>query len=282
MSASLQIGPLAVPLGPLLLLAAATAGLVVGRRAGRKRAAEVESVLLRMLLVALLAARLAFVWAWRSSYLEQPLSMLDIRDGGWDPGIGLGAAALYGLAAARRHPALRKALAAGALTTATLWGVASVWLWTSESADRKPMPALQLAALEGGSVDLRSFAGKPTVVNLWATWCPPCRREMPLLQRAQAARPQVNFVFLNQGEDRPQVERFLREQRLPLKNVLLDRNLQAGTSFDQRALPTTLFFDADGRLVSTRLGELSDAVLAQRLQALGAGSSPATASTSSP
>lgn len=106
------------------------------------------------------------------------------------------------------------------------------------------------------------------VVNLWATWCAPCRREMPVLQQAQAARPEVHFVFLNQGESAERVLAFLGSQQLPLRNVLLDAHGQAGAQLGHRALPTTLFYDASGRLVDTRVGELSHATLAQRLEAM--------------
>ena len=103
------------------------------------------------------------------------------------------------------------------------------------------------------------------MVNLWATWCPPCQREMPVLQKAQAARPDVHFVFVNQGESAQQVAAYLARSGLQLRNVLLDAKGDAGTALGHRALPTTLFFDAEGRLVDTRLGELSEASLAERL-----------------
>ena len=61
---------------------------------------------------------------------------------------------------------------------------------------------------------------------------------------------------------------WLQARKLPMRNVLIDANKQAGAAFKQRALPTTLFFDGEGRLVSTRVGELSSATLTERLQAL--------------
>lgn len=115
---------------------------------------------------------------------------------------------------------------------------------------------------------LKEFEGEPTVVNLWATWCPPCAREMPVLHEAQEKHSKVNFVFLNQGEDRAQVSRWLDQQQLPLRNVLLDPKRQASAAFKQKGYPTTLFFNAKGELVSSRIGELSAATLNQRLEAL--------------
>ena len=107
-----------------------------------------------------------------------------------------------------------------------------------------------------------------TVVNLWATWCPPCRREMPLPQQAQAAHPALNFVFVNQGEARDVILRYLQGQGIVLRNVLIDLRRATGVAFNERALPTTLFFDARGRLLSTRVGGLSEATLAERLGAI--------------
>jgi thiol-disulfide isomerase/thioredoxin len=131
-----------------------------------------------------------------------------------------------------------------------------------------PLPSLTLQSLDGRAVRLADFVGKPTVINLWASWCPPCRREMPAMQQAQAANPEVNFVFVNQGEEPPAVVEYLSRQRLVLRNVLLDPQGSTGAALDTGALPTTLFFDANGLLVSIRLGELSSATLNQRLAAI--------------
>src|SRR5690606_40886240 len=64
--------------------------------------------------------------------------------------------------------------------------------------------SLALTKLEGGEVRLPTFIGQPTVVNLWATWCPPCRREMPVLRDAQQRYPDIAFIFANQGESAEQ------------------------------------------------------------------------------
>lgn len=82
---------------------------------------------------------------------------------------------------------------------------------------------------------------------------------------AQVGNPAVNFVFINQGESGEHGGRWLAARNLPLRNVLLDRESQALKAFDQRGLPTTLFFDAKGWLVSTRTGEFSASTLAEKL-----------------
>jgi thiol-disulfide isomerase/thioredoxin len=103
------------------------------------------------------------------------------------------------------------------------------------------------------------------LVNLWATWCPPCQRELPLLQRAQREHPELEFVFLNEGEAGPLVAAFLTSRGFALRNVLLDIKGQAGAEYGGGALPTTLMFDAQGSLVRTHVGELSAGTLADSI-----------------
>ena len=264
---ALQLGPLAVPLAPVVLAVAAALGLAVGKRLGRRVGVDAEPALLRMFLLGLLAARLGFVWEWRGVYLHEPWGILDIRDGGWEPMAGFAVGCLYGLVLLKRLPVLRKPIMGAALALLVSWTAGEVAIATLTVGARQPMPTLSLQTLDGGSVALASFVGKPTVVNLWATWCPPCRREMPLLQQAQAAHSELNFVFVNQGETREDIVRYLQGQDIALRNVLLDARRATGAAFNEQAMPTTLFFDAQGRLVSTRVGALSAATLAQRLDA---------------
>jgi thiol-disulfide isomerase/thioredoxin len=267
---SLQLGPLALPLAPLLLAVAALLALALGKRVGRKAGVDAEPALQRMFLLGLLAARLGFVWQWRGSYFAEPWTILDIRDGGWEPVAGFAVAFLYGLVLVQQHSLLRKPIVAASLALLLGWtaGAVAIAVWTL--GDRQPLPALSLPTLQGETVPLTVFVGKPTVVNLWATWCPPCRREMPLLQQAQAAHPEVNVVFVNQGESRQDIARYLQGERMELQNVLIDARRATGAAFKESALPTTLFFNAQGLLVSTRVGALSQATLDERLSAIQA------------
>ena len=125
-----------------------------------------------------------------------------------------------------------------------------------------------LATLMMPVIVSRFIAPEAERTNWGATWCPPCVREMPVLHQAQSSHPGVNFVFVNQGEPVDKVAAWLKARNLPLRNVLLDAQGQIGAAFKQRALPTTLFFNAKGELVSMRVGELSAATLTERLQAL--------------
>jgi hypothetical protein len=111
------------------------------------------------------------------------------------------------------------------------------------------------------------------VINIWATWCPPCRREMPVLQQAQSDYPHVTFLFVNQGETgkRQHLPRHHRPEPDPRA---VRRHRPAGPAVGSMALPTTLFYDADGRLVGSHLGELSRASLRHALEPFDRASAP--------
>jgi thiol-disulfide isomerase/thioredoxin len=265
---AVQLGPLLLPFTLLLVMGALGVTLLVGNGLARRAGVDVEPALWRAVLLGVVAARLAFVYEYRTLYFASPLSILDIRDGGWNAGVGLVAGWLFALYRQRRAPALARPLR-WAMLAGTLIFVAGTAVLALRGPAGEKLPALSFAALDGGEpVPLSRFAGRPVVVNLWATWCPPCVREMPVLQQAQAARPDVHFVFLNQGESPQAVANYLRKSGLALRNVLLDGRVEVGAALGHRSLPTTLFFDAQGRLVETRVGELSEASLAERLSSV--------------
>lgn len=267
MSGAFQLGPLLLPFALVLVVGSAAAAAAVGHRLGRRTGVDVDTALWHVLLVGAVVARLAFVFEYRSLYFSAPLSILDIRDGGWDPTAGLVGAWFYGIYRQRKSRALARPLNRAMIVGTVLFVIGSAALSLRLDTDRT-LPDLSFETLDGRTVGLAQFAGKPTVVNLWATWCPPCAREMPMLRRAQDEQADVNFIFLNQGESRAEIERWLRQEELPLRNVLLDERRRASAAFQQKGYPTTLFFTSDGHLAAMRLGELSPATLAEKLRAL--------------
>ncbi|MES2756950.1 MAG: TlpA disulfide reductase family protein [Pseudomonadota bacterium] len=261
---TIAIGPLALSLDVLAVLAAILLATAVGNRVARARAVHAESSLWIAIAWALLAARAAHVLRYSDAYLGHPSSILDLRDGGWMGWAGV----LAGVTAAAwlgwRQPAQRPALAAATAAGVALWTAVALFA----ALQPKPaagIPAVELTDLRGEPTPLQRFGGKPLVVNLWASWCPPCRREMPLLRDAQLRHADVNFVFVNQMESAAAVRRYLETSHIELDNVLLDQRSALASAIGSQGLPATLFFDARGRLIERRLGELSAASLAQQL-----------------
>ncbi len=221
------------------------------------------SMVLDMLLVGLLCGRISFVALNFTLYREAPWGILQIADGGYHLVIVLVAGLAWGLWRLRPWRALRMPVLGASLAGVLLWAGGSQLL-SAWQARQMPLPAVQVADLEGGRVDLQQFRGKPLVLNLWASWCGPCRREMPVLAAAQ----EVQFVFLNQGETLDEVQGFVARERLMLDNVLLDGDAAASTALGVQAYPSTLFFDAEGRLRELHLGELTAAGLEHKLRRL--------------
>lgn len=263
---AVRLGPLLLPFTLLVLMGALGATLLVGHALAKRAGVEVESALWLTVLAGALAARLAFVYEYRTLYWATPLQVLDIRDGGWNPAVGLVAAWMYALYRQRRQPVLARPLRWALLAGSVLF-IGGTGMLALRGGMGQPLPDLTLRSLQGEPVALSRFIGRPVAVNLWATWCPPCVREMPVLQQAQAQRPDVHFVFLNQGEPPAEVQRWLAQRGLgTLQNVLADEHRQASARFKSYGYPTTLFFDAQGRLVGRRIGELSAATLDEQLQ----------------
>ncbi|WP_213995858.1 TlpA disulfide reductase family protein [Arsukibacterium sp.] len=262
-----SVGPLALPITPLLLLINVLLGLVVAALVGRKYKVSVTDPLLTILLGSLLFGRLVFVARFADNY-DSVWQMLDIRDRGFDIAATVLSALVILVWLLWRRRQQRQALLAGVLTVTMLFGAFSSVIYVGRQ--QAVLPAMSFQQLNGDSVDLAELGeGTLTVVNLWATWCPPCRREMPVLQQAELQYPDVRFVLLNQREHPEIVQEYLQQAGLRFNHLLLDRQGQLASQLGAHGLPVTLFFGADGRLLESHMGELSAASLAQRLQQLG-------------
>jgi thiol-disulfide isomerase/thioredoxin len=157
-----------------------------------------------------------------------------------------------------RHPRLVRALLLVALAAGLAWIASPGALRFGRDPTPAMLDALPIAMLNGPANGLVGrAAGRPLVVNLWATWCGPCRHEMPLLADAQRRRSDVAFAFANQGEDAATAQRYLADSGLALDHVLLDPGKAIGAATGSRALPITLFYAADGRLIDTHVGALT-------------------------
>ena len=268
--------PEALNLGPLTLSTTVVMGLVVlgfaswlGVRIAKTDNTAFDGWFYGVLLFAIVVGRAVFVWQYWAEYAGVSGKIIDVRDGGIHIGAALTAAGLAALVLLACKKPLRKAVLASLLTVYV--GAACIHQFGPNVAHQGlRLPNMTLQTLAGETRTLQDLRGKPVVVNLWATWCPPCRREMPALMRFAETNPQVAVVLVNQGEEAATVAAYLQQEKLPSHAVWLDPRSDMGVFVGQQALPTTLFFDARGRLQEVRVGELSEATLQQKVRALQA------------
>lgn len=147
-------------------------------------------------------------------------------------------------------------------------------------------PEFTLVDRSGEPVRLSDFQGTPLVLNIWATWCPPCREELPLFQEAHDTLSEteeaVAFLLLNAGEGAEKAEAYLDEVGVTLPAALdatreeraafeggLDETTDVLRRYRARGMPTTFFIDTSGTIQFVRQGLLSAADLADDLATIG-------------
>jgi thiol-disulfide isomerase/thioredoxin len=114
-----------------------------------------------------------------------------------------------------------------------------------------------LPDIDGEPHALSDYRGRVVMLNFWATWCPPCRREMPSMQRLYAKYRDRGLVVVavNQWEDEELVSEFIRHLSLaPAFPILLDRENRVAETYGVQGLPTTYLLDRDGNIRFVAIG----------------------------
>lgn len=177
--------------------------------------------------------------------------------------------------AAKRQARRRLRTGLGIAALLILAGVA-YWMITSRPKtlpagvipDRRPaagdpMPEMALPMLNGQMVNTNEFLGKPILINAWATWCPPCKDEMPLLDSLQQQYKDQGLVVLavNSADDIEVVEEFLETSDKFSFTVLIDSSGEALAKLGVQALPTSILIGADGIVKYIHIGEITKDLL---------------------
>ncbi len=123
----------------------------------------------------------------------------------------------------------------------------------------KLAPDFQLYSLDGQAMSLSDFQGKPVLLNFWATWCNPCRFEMPFFQEIYkgAADSELIMLAVDLGENPSRVKEFVEEFGLSF-TILLDADGKVAQQYNIRGIPATFFIDKDGIIQSVRIGAFSN------------------------
>lgn len=250
----LAMGPLVLALDRAVALVAILVFLSAMEAITRRRGGGGASLGWFALLAGLLGARAGYVVMHWPSFALDPIEILRVWLGGWHWPSGV--AAVLGVLAFRLGRSRSLLWAGSVLAVLTLaW-----WGFEAGRADRPRLrlPAdLQLVRMDGTALRLADYRGGPLIINLWATWCPPCRRETPMLARVAAGPGPLPILLVNQGEDQGTVARYLASEGLPAKSIVLDTNGVLGTVTASKALPTTLLVGRDGTIVDAWMGEVS-------------------------
>ena len=158
----------------------------------------------------------------------------------------------------------RRSLFAMILLAGLVWIFVGADKTNSATAGRIPAPQqgflapeFKLKTPEGQSIALEDYRGKAVLVNLWATWCPPCRTEMPTLEKVYQEYQSQGLVVLGVNftieDEPPQIVPFVKEYNITFP-ILLDVNGEVSNLYELRALPTSFFIGRDGVIKEVVVG----------------------------
>lgn len=170
----------------------------------------------------------------------------------------------------------RVALLFGGILAGMLFGAGAIFAYTrltspapaAGPAVSAPAPDFSLAAGSGDRVKLSEARGRPVLLNFWATWCPPCKQEMPLLQQASETYPDLLVLAVDNDETAEAVAQFVRTNRLTFP-VLLDPGGAVNNLYQLRGYPTSFFIDAAGIVRAAHVGQLTETTLQGYLTTIG-------------
>lgn len=262
----------------LAFIIAIISGWFLSRWVARRHRADSQSLYRAaelLILALIIGARLGFVAENWSAYQASPWSVLYVWETGYDAQFGLIGAivffSIYALVSRPRAVILAKGFALPLLAFLAFTTLLPTWQQAGQLRAGDQVPSVVMNNLQGALVSLPGATRQPTVVNIWATWCLPCRKEIPLLNQASTefAKQHVKLIGLNLSEPASTIRRFVANQPIAYP-VWVDppgtsSQASPSSSLFQRAgalaVPTTLFIGCDGLISNVVVGQLSPGTL---------------------
>lgn len=266
MPSAFQIGPMMLAADRALAVLLIGIFMVIASVIGRRIDQAAERASFWALCMGILAARAGFVASNWDAFAAEPSSILAVWQGGFSLAAGVIAAIATIVIAMRLH----RSVLPLAATVALLSGAYLVGADLLRPTPRPLPTGIVLEQWSGDQLHLAQLRGRPFVINLWASWCLPCRREMPMLVDV-ASRSSIPILLVNSGEEREVAGRFLRANRLPSGPVYFDPAGALAKASGAGGYPATLFVNAAGQVETMHLGEISRPILSKDLLALEKG-----------
>lgn len=140
---------------------------------------------------------------------------------------------------------------------------------TTEEAENELAPDFELETVNGGMAVLSDFRGKPVLLNFWATWCPPCIQEMPLIQQtADQYSDELIVLAVNGGDSMDLIRSFARANEYDL-NFLANPENDISVIYKVQGFPTTFFIDSEGFIQAKHIGMLDENIISYYLEKIG-------------
>ena len=285
-----SIGPLLIPTRPVTIIVSLLLAVWVSRRIAGHLGLDArwsQRVAEGCAWSGVIGARAGYVLANWSAFQGAPWTALYFWQPGYSPYWGLFLGGAYALWRVRRRPvdersshlkALGGGYALGAVLAVAVLGTMNMFADPQVIRTGERVADFTLVDLNGDTVRFSDLDGQVVVLNFWATWCPPCRREMPILDAFQDEYgPQgLSVVGIDVGENADIVRRFVESMGVdypiwvdaPGKPAGFDLSQSVHRRFGGVGLPTTVFIDAAGIVRDTHLGELNRAILHERAEEL--------------
>ncbi|MBU6424587.1 MAG: TlpA family protein disulfide reductase [Chloroflexota bacterium] len=182
--------------------------------------------------------------------------------------LGIVAVILLATAAAFAWPSLPFNRTAAAVVGPTKVDVITQQIGGAGAKVGEDAPDFAWVAPDGRTVRLSSLRGHPVVLDFWATWCVPCKTEMPLLDKAAAAHRGVRFLAVDLDEDGTTIRAYFDQMRITALEPVLDVGLQTSYRYGVVSVPSAFFIDAHGIIRRVQTGEMDASMLQAGLAAI--------------
>ena len=285
-----SVGSLLIPTRPLALILSFLLAIWVSKRVAGRMGLDApwsQQVAEGCAWAGIIGARLGFVLMTWSAFRAAPWTALYFWQPGYSPYSGLLAGAAYAAWRIWQRPVnerrsylrvLGGGYAVGAVLAVAVFASMNMFTGSQVLRAGDRVPDFTLANLSGDTVRFSDLEGRAVVLNFWATWCPPCRREMPLLDAIQKEYESrgLSVVGIDVGENADVVRRYVESIGVAYPIWVDAPRGQTGTDSTQGlharfggvGLPTTVFVDPEGIVRNRRLGELNRAILQTQAEKL--------------